>query len=280
VVSAACEHTGEQQTRSEHLSQAAIVDSPIVQSRADWEYFEQHLSRDPERAAVALERYRERLGLPFTFAVRTDAPASIARTLKLTGDEMCGATITAFVRRFPGKHPVLDGSAVVEFDSTGRTVRRWPLPADLDYWELVAGVSGDELVATYLDRNGVYMRIRPDGEYHLSARPPQALESEEWIEVADSVYLRVKPRDLSPYSMYPGTRRPEALGTWVPRGDSGWYVRTDSVPGERTTAHVVTLPHDPEPQFIACPVSLDGMQCRMFPDDQKKRRLAYPTPCT
>jgi hypothetical protein len=251
-----------------------------VQSRADWEYFEQHLSRDPQAAAVALERYRDQLGLPFSFSVRSDAPAALARALKMNDDEMCGQTMTAFVRRFPQKDPVLSGSAVVELDSAGRTVRLWPVPNDVEYWDIVAGVSGEELVARYLDRKDVYMRITPDGAYHLSARPPQALESEEWLEVADSVYLRVKPRDDYPYSMYPGTSRPGPVGTWVPRGDSGWYVRTDSVPGQRSTAHVVTLPHDPEPQFMACPASLEGLQCRIFPDGQRKRRLAYPTPCT
>jgi hypothetical protein len=259
-------------------------DTGIVQDRADWASFEQRLPRDPEAAATELERYRRDHGLPFDFYLRPDAPEALTAGLRKEEDEMCSGTlVTAFVRQMPRDHRVLASSPAIEFDSTGRLLRQWPLPSDVEFSEIVAGVSGEELIASYAKASsGVFMRIKPNGEYTISAQAPQPLGPEEWIEVAESTYVRVRPKDDGTFSTYPSGARPGPLGTWVPRGDSGWYVRTDSVAGGRSVARAVALPREPSPRMVSCPAapSFEGMICRGFPDGQQERRIAFPTPCS
>ena len=260
----------------------AALDSVVVQDRADWDSLEAHLPTRPDSAAAALERYRQAHGLPLDFDVKRDAPDALLRSLRTEEDEMAGGTpsISAFVRRMPTHHVVLDVSPVIEFDTAGRILRRWPLPNDIGYSEVVVGVHGDELVTTYRPQ-GVFLRVRPDGEYRISAEPPQALPPEQWIEVADSIYLRVRPKDDVDFYLYPVLARPEpAPGRWEPRGESGLYVRTDSGPKQGAVARAMTLDRSRTPRMVNCPESAGfvGMNCRAFPDGAAERRLAYPIP--
>jgi hypothetical protein len=199
------------------LSTATTVasDTGIVQDRADWSAFAQALPRDPARAARALEAYRRQQGLPFEFLLRDDAPDSVKRAWRIGEDEMgCGTQLNAFVRRMPLGHAVLMTLSAIELDSTGRTLRQWPLPGISGFHEIVKGVIGDELIASVPDMtDGVFLRIKPNGEYVVSAEPPPPLEREEWIEVADSVWLRVRPRDAWPLTRYASGLRPEPAGT-------------------------------------------------------------------
>ncbi|HET9010476.1 MAG TPA: hypothetical protein VFN38_01615, partial [Gemmatimonadaceae bacterium] len=266
---------------------AATLDSVVVQDSAGWSSFQARLPKRADSAAAALERYRRTHGLPFEFFLRKDAPAALVRALRTEEPDMsCGTTFaTAFVRRMPREHSVLDVAPVIEFDSTGRMLRRWPLPNDVEYWEMVAGVRGDELVTLYRPNGpeGVFLRVRPDGEYRVSAEPPQPLPPQAWIKVEDSVFLRVQPRDEGPYYAYPNGASPALEGTWEPAGDSGWYVRTDSGPKRGTRARARTLDNrEPSPRILACPAgaAFEGMLCRGFPDGATERRIAYPTPCT
>lgn len=268
-------------------SPSAALDSVVVQDSADWPAFAAHLPQRADSAAAALERYRRARGLPLEFFVERAAPKSLLARVHTEEDEMsCGGDYaTAFVRRMPTAHAVLSISEVAEFDSAGRELRRWPLPRDVEFAEVVAGVHGDELVTLYQPRGheGLYLRVRPNGEFHVSAEPPQPFPREKWIEVEDSVFLRVQPRDDGPFYSYPSGATPGPPGTWEPMGDSDLYVRTDSGPKRGAVAHAVSRPNwSPGPRNIACPAgpAYEGMICRGFPDGATERRIAAPTPCT
>lgn len=263
---------------------AVTADTGMIQERADWPAFAQALPKDPQGATLALERYRRDHGLPFDFFLRPDLADTLTRALRTQEDEMgCGALVRAFVREIPRDHPILMALPAMEFDSAGRTLRRWPLPGETGFFQLVVGVVGEDLILSYPNATaGVFMRIKPDGGYAISAQPPPPLAREEWIEVADSTWLRVRPRDEGTFTRYPSGTRPEPVGTWVPSGDSGWYVRTDSVPGQRSRARATTLSGDPSPRMVMCPApaEFEGMICRGFPEGEREHRIAYPMPCT
>ena len=149
------------------------VETTVVQDSGGWAAFRAALPRDPVTAAAALERYRAERGLPFDFFIRTDAPAALRQTVRANEDDMCGESATAFVDRVPLGHRLLATSPAIELDSAGRVVRRWALSDDVEFWDVVVGVHGDELVTQYRDApDGVYLRIRPDGAFHVSAAPP------------------------------------------------------------------------------------------------------------
>lgn len=283
VVMAGCERSHPAIRDSGGARAAADPYAGIVESRADWAEFEKLLPRDSVAAAAALERYRQSLGLPFDFSIDEPDRAAVAKHLHVVDDEMgSGAYVTAFVTRMPDKHSVLGTSPVIEFDSAGRSVRRWEIPRDVEFWYVVEGVVGDELITAYRTaRANVYLRVKPDGRYRVTAEPPPPLEPELWLEVADSTWLRVKPADGF-FSMHGPFTKEVPVGHWMPRSDSGWYVRTDTVPGMKTDAHVTTLPQPPQPRFIDCPRSaeFEGMSCSGFPGEHGIRRLAYPTPMT
>jgi hypothetical protein len=258
-------------------------DTDLVQHRPDWDTVWGALPRDPSAAATVLERYRQAHGLPFQFFVRSGAPASMTNALHVEENEMgCGTLALAFVRRMPVDRPVFHMLRAIEFDSLGTTLREWPLPGEAGFFELVQGVAGDELVASYPDANTpIFLRIRTDGSYTVSAESPPPLPPEEWVEAAESTWVRVRPRDDGTFTVYGGATR-ESMGTWVPRGDSGWYVRSDSVPGQRSVARAVTRPWDPRPRLVRCPASAEyeGMVCRGFPGVNREHRIAYPMPCS
>lgn len=271
-------------SRAEPVSAVAqdVADTGIVQDRADWESFWQGLPRDSALAAAALERYRQAAGLPFMFFVRPSAPVAIRSALRKEEEMACGEVTRAFVRRLPVGHAVFETLRAIEFDTAGGIVREWPLPGDAGFFELVRGVDGDELVARYPGTElSIFLRIRPDGTFLVSSVPAAPLPREEWIEVADSTFVRVRPRDDGTFTVYGGSDR-EEVGTWVPSGDSGWYIRTDSVPGRRSAARAVTRPWGPSPRLVSCPegMTYEGMVCRGFPGAEREYRIAYPMPCT
>ena len=265
------------------IAAEAAADTGIVQERADWAAFVAALPKDSAAAASALERYRRDHGVPFEFFVRRGVPDSVIRALHVPEDEMgCGSLVTAFVRRMPSSHPVLMDLPAFEFDSAGRILTRWPLPGESGFYEIVGGVVGDEIIVSYSAVKGMWVRIRPNGAFAISADAPPPLEPEQWIEVAESTWVRVHPKDDGMFSTHP-SGKPEPVGTWVPSGDSGWYVRTDSVPGQRSSARAVTRADwEPSPRNVMCPPwrEFEGMVCRGFPDGGRERRIAYPMPCS
>lgn len=269
--------------RSDSVVTADAADTGIVQERADWAAFVAGLPSASTATANALERYRREHGVPFEFFVRRGVPDSVIRALRVPEDEMgCGSQLTAFVRRMPSGHPVLMELPAFEFDSAGRILRRWPLPGESGFYEIVGGVVGDEIILSYSPVRGMWARIKPNGDFMMSADRPPPLEPEQWIEVADSVWVRVRPKDDGTFSTYPSGVQPDPLGTWVPSGDSGWYVRTDSVPGRRSVARAVTKEWEPRPRLVTCPPSseFEGMVCRGFPEGGREHRIAYPMPCS
>ena len=116
-----------------------VADARIVQERADWTAFAAALPRGSAAAAAALERYRREHGVPFDFFLQPDVPDSVMRALRVQDDEMgCGALLTAFVHRIPRDDRVLMALPAIEFDTAGRTLRRWPLPGESGFFEIVS----------------------------------------------------------------------------------------------------------------------------------------------
>ena len=278
---AACDRPKRVDSDTSAPTTMVLVDTGLVRHRADWDAFQQALPTDPAGAAAALERYRDLHGLPLDFFLDARAPESLRKALASDDDMSCGAVITAFVRSIPLRHSLLSTSRVLEIDSAGRTLREWQLGSDADLWDPIVGVSGDELIASFgRGPRGVYMRVKPSGEYRISAEPPPALPPEEWIALADSNWVRVRPNDHM--TMHSRFTHPVDAGRWEPMRDSAWYVRVDSGPGRGDTAHSIPEPHGRTPHFLACPASTEfqGMICRGFPDGGKERRIASPTQCT
>jgi hypothetical protein len=266
-------------------SNLPAVDDPLVQRRADWEELAHKLPAAPPAAAAALEEYRRRFGLPLAFYVPKDAPANLTARLNIEEDEGCGRGITAFARRVPLNHPVLGSDPVIELDTAGNILREWRVPNGSASPEAIVGVSGDEVIVRFsAPDSGVYLRYKPDGTYRVSAEPPTPLEPSLWIMVAESVYLRVHPKDDGPFTAGGSTVGRDDPGIWEPSGDSGWYKRVDSSGTGPRVARAVTRPWSDEPRMLRCPQTarVEGMICRGFPDGptRRERRLAYPTPCS
>ena len=261
---------------------APRTDTALVQHRADWDVFAKALPADPSAAASAIERYRQRYGLPLDFFVDARLPDSLRRTLGSLNDEsQCGATVTAFVRSIPVRHPLLSTSPVIELDSAGRTLREWRLGSDAEYWDPIVGVTGSELVVgLQFAPRGVYMRLQPSGSYRVSAEPPSPLPPEEWIALHESNWVRVRPNDQ--ITAHAATSNAVAAGRPAPRGDSGWYVRVDSGPHFGDSARSIPGPFSRQPHVLPCPRSaaFEGMICRGFPDAGVERRIASPSTCT
>ena len=279
----ACSGSNDVESMSPDTKAMIASSAGIVQTRSDWDDVQRKLPRDSTAAASALEAYRAEKGLPFEFFIRSDAPATIAHALVTDENRRsCGARATVFVTKLPTADSVLAVLNAIEFNASGKTLQRWPVPADVTMSDLVMGVDGEELITGYLKASGgTYVRVKPTGDFRISAQSPPPLGAEKWIKVADSTYLRVQPKDDTPYGVYPGGVGHEALGTWTARGNDV-YVRTDSGLAQGTIAHAVTLPRDPAPRMVACPASnaFDGMTCRGFPDGRKERLIAYPLPCS
>ena len=262
------------------------VDDPLVQRRTDWEELGHKLPAAPMAAAAALEEYRRRFGLPLDYFVPNDAPAGMTASLRLDEDEACGRAITVFTRRVPLRHPLLGSDPVIEIDTAGNILREWRVPNGNGSPEVVVGVSGDEVLVRFAPPDSsVYLRYKPDGTFRASAEPPMPFEKGLWIMVAESVYMRVRPRDegtvTAGASGYMGGEDP---GVWIPSGDSGWYKRVDSSGTGPRFARAVTRPWGDGPRLLRCPQTarFEGMVCYGFPDGptRRERRIAYPTPCS
>ncbi|HET9010535.1 MAG TPA: hypothetical protein VFN38_01910, partial [Gemmatimonadaceae bacterium] len=195
-------------------------------------------------------------------------------------DEMgCGTRVNAFVRCIAARLPMLVSSRVIEFDSTGRTVREWPMTDAPRVGDAIAGVSGEELVTRYEPApDGVYLRLRPSGEFRISAERLDPLSSQLWVRLDDSGWVRVRPNDNMGLGPGLAAARP---GRWIPKGDSGWYVRVDSGPHLGDSGRAQALPFAPTPENVACPAAstYDGMHCMAFPDAGRRRTIAVPIPC-
>ena len=168
--------------------------------------------------------------------------------------------------------------------STGRIIRRWNVPRDVEFWwDVVEGAVGDELITAYRSvRANVHLRFKPDGSYRVSAEPPPTLEPEKWVNAGGSTFVQVIPSGPIQPSQRAAGVPGVAPGHWIPTGDSGWYVRTDALPGLPTRARAMTLNQPPMARGIACPHSkeFEDMTCSSSPDEHGERRLAYPTTIT
>lgn len=262
----------------------APLQEPIVEKRAHWAAFERRLPADPLAAASALEHYRRANGLPFDFTVALDSTSGRARGLHVTEDDMgAGAYVTAFVRQMPDSTSALVTSTVYEFDEKGRVVREWAIPRDVEFWYVVEGVVGDELVTAYRTVSAnVHLYFRPNGTYRVSADSPPTLERERWIEVGDSTWLLVNGAAIGERSRHADGHGLADPGRWMASTDSGWYVRLDTVPGLPVRVRATSINEPAMPPSAPCPVGrrFEGLICSYFPTPGGRRRLGYPTPLT
>lgn len=269
-----------------------------MEKRPDWDRFVAHLPQDANAAAQALDAYRAANGLPLEFVVKDSATAA-RHGLHATEEEMSAAyLVTVFMNRMPESRSFLESSPVYEFDAQGKIIREWAIPVDVDYWRVVEGVAGDELITEFrgIDRN-VFLYFKPDGSYRVSATPPSQDEPAQWIDVGDSTFLHVggglaneNVRHTASFFNAQGVARMTGktppkevdVGKWVAGADSGWYVRLDTVPGLPVRAHVMTFDEPGTHPGAKCPEDkrTEGMICTSFPSPGGRRMLAYPTPIT
>ncbi len=175
------------------------------------------------------------------------------------------------------------GAAEFPFDSTGHVLRRWLVPRDVEFWDIVEGVTGDEVILAYQAvPQEVFLRFRPDGSYRVSAERPPPLDSAQWVDAGDSTYVMVVPsQPVQPYQYRSGARN-VSPGHWIPAGDSGWYVRTDTVPGLPVRSRAVVLHQKPRAPDVTCPRPsvVQDYWCSSFPDGKRRRLIARPSPTT
>ena len=187
-----------------------------------------------------------------------------------------------FATRIPDSASVLKSAPVLEFDRTGRIIRRWRVPRDVEYWDVVEGVEGDEVITAYAAvRADVHLRVATNGTFRITAAPPPALEAEVWIDAGDSTFVRVVPADAQD-SQHPVGVRGVEPGHWVPDSVPGWYKRTDTIAGLPMRARGFRLNQPPRKRGIVCPSSpeFEGMRCVLFPGGGAPRRIAFPIPIT
>jgi hypothetical protein len=175
----------------------APADTGIGAKHSDWATLEQQLPKDPAAAAAVLERFREANGLPLEFDIPDHAPAARVRGLEIIDDDLAGKSAIVFVRRMPDSTSILGTAPVIEFDSTGRIIRRWNIPRDVEFWlDVVEGAVGDELITAYRSLHAnVHLRFRPDGSFRVSADPPPPLEPQKAVG-ADGLSEPPGPRGI------------------------------------------------------------------------------------
>jgi len=133
--------------------------------RAQWDSLASHLPSDPQTATGALESFRDRRGLFFTLW----ADSTVDSTQYPLDDAPCGMVASALLTQLPLMTHPLSVELAVEVDSTGRELRRWPLPLDTR----IAGVSGDLLFVPYRLWTGTESRVIGDlalgasGAFHV-----------------------------------------------------------------------------------------------------------------
>lgn len=284
VLLCAC-HARESRTDSVATKRnTAPPSAAFVERRADWAAFIERLPTNPIAAAAALDRYRQENGLPFPFMVKLDSSAGAARGLHVRDEEIGGgSSVTVFLGRMPDSLSVLHASPVYELNEEGSILRGWSIPQDVEFWTVVEGVVGDELITAYREvRANVHLYFRPDGTYRVSAGPPPPLAPLEWIDVGDSTWLQVLPGSVTGATRTARGGHGNNPGRWAPTGDPGWYVRLDTVPGLPVRAHAVTFDEPGAPLGTKCPETprFGGMLCAIFSSPGGKRILAYPVPMT
>lgn len=155
-----------------------------------WDEFAARLRREPAPIAV-LEKRRRETGLPLRF--RVGEAADLESVVELVHDSVCGETLTAFVRELPEPNREAVGSELVlEVDSTGQVVQRWPIPVDMS----VAALRGEEIYVPHaVELTGssplrVFLAIRPDGAFRVTQPVAftrgEQLDCPETSELVDS----------------------------------------------------------------------------------------------
>src|SRR5437016_12681637 len=100
--------------------------SPVAQR---WGSVATRLRPDPVGAARILNRTYRRSGIPLLYWPRKDISDSALQGLDI-GDGPCGVVALVQSAIIPPPDRRLDGEVVVEIDSTGGTLRRWPVPSN------------------------------------------------------------------------------------------------------------------------------------------------------
>ncbi len=133
--------------------------SPVAQR---WDSVVTRLPPDALDAARILNRTYSQSGIPLLYWPKKGISDSALQDLDI-GDGPCGAVALVQSPIIPPPDRRLEGEVVVEIDSTGRTLRRWPVPSN----SLPVTLRGDLLVI-YLPARGrtdLGLAIPEDGHY-------------------------------------------------------------------------------------------------------------------
>ena len=114
---------------------AARAQEPSTIART-WDSIASGLPADPQDAARVLNQVFRDRGLPLLYWPKEGLPDSVFRDLDI-GDGPCGAVAFVESQTIPPRDNRLVGETVAELDSTGRPVRRWPVPLALEAYVIV-----------------------------------------------------------------------------------------------------------------------------------------------
>lgn len=141
-------------------SPAVTLDRPSPSFHALSERWSRALADSSLPAVVRAERLRALLrtqGALLSFWTRDSLPDDLRDSLR-RWEHPCGESVTAFVRRIPPRHAVIEGETVFELSRTGDLLRQWPVPID----RIPLGLNGDTLLLNaYSD--SVALGISPAG---------------------------------------------------------------------------------------------------------------------
>jgi hypothetical protein len=160
---------------------------------ADWRRTIASLPQDPYEAAAALNAAYGRAGIPLTYWMKQE----IADTLRESPPDLawfehpCGPTALVQAPTIPAPDNRLDSEYAVELDSTGRELRRWPLPID----HFPIGIVDNRLIINLHlgTRHDVGLVVAHTGEYAVRpfAWPPmKVVPCPPYEGFGDSAYFR------------------------------------------------------------------------------------------
>jgi hypothetical protein len=156
-----------------------------------WQQRVATLPLDASAAARALNEIYARTGLPLTYWIRSSIPDSLLTGL-IVSDHPCGSAALVHWPTIPPTDARLQGERVVEIDSTGRELRRWPVP--IDQWP--QGLRGDELLLSLQvgRRRDLALAVSTDGRYRvvevMGDREPQFVTCPPYQGFGESAYVR------------------------------------------------------------------------------------------
>jgi hypothetical protein len=177
------------------LACASVSGEPVTSpdrvrdAQASWQSFKSDSMLTPNERADRVNRFVDSHGALLTFWLADSLSDSARQNFEIY-EHPCGESTAALVRRIPTRHVALGIEWILEIDSLGTVLKRWPVPTDEMPW----GVRGSELLlAGPVD--SVLQAISADGTFRYVA-DSRAIEVGEELscpsipEFGGSDYLR------------------------------------------------------------------------------------------